>query len=426
MQSRSLVHQFLPDTLPSEELAALSEELSLFLFWHFGKSSSPSPYIDENAIETIYANPRGNQLRVIWGKTNKQKVIQEIYLCDEADSSLITSLAIQAREALSTNQETEMNRAILFADNTVTGYFRFLDNFQISPIPCNWNDQENCARPGSRPFILQFSTQKSTSQHIHRYRQRKRLNEIILLLHGLLCNCFSQKHLKQDWVLVPQDDSDFESKYLYHGYIPGNDDRPLDRKGFISPEVLEPMEQIPAGVYYSELQTSPMICDDSGFRRVPLRVPSNLTRSLKIYHSMDASAKQQFLRAAHWKKNSSETNEISQSLSIFCFFAAIDSLLPLPKQTGSCEECHRPFQEGQSKIFSEFLEKYAHPSSSKLKKDLYKLRSALVHGNSLGSQDLHQTNVGIRDQKLSAQISSMNTLIHKSLVNWLLEHGKKT
>ena len=414
IKSSNLVHQFLPDKLQSEEL-------SLFLFKYFGESSSRSAYPDKSANEIIYSD----QLRVIWGQENKQRVIQEIYPLEEVDDSLMTTLASQARKALSTNQGTVISRFVLFADKAVNGYFRFSDDFQISPIPDDWNDQEDYAGPGSRPFILQFSTQKSTINEINSHRQLKRVNEIILHLNGLLSGCFSKNNIQKNWILIPtENNEDLGSKYLYHGYMAGSENRPYDSKGFISPESLNPIEQMSADSYYAYPREPQVIADRSGIRRIPTQVPRDLARSLEIYHSMNARAKKKFLSAAHWKKSSYQTSSISQTLSIFCLFVAIDSLLPNARQKGNCEECNRPLQEGQTKVFAEFLEKYAYQSSSKLRKELYKIRSGLAHGSLLVAQDLNETHVVQPDSKTSATLREMRVLVHQSLVNWLRDHER--
>ena len=155
-----------------------------------------------------------------------------------------------------------------------------------------------------------------------------------------------------------------------------------------------------------------------------LRVPSDLDKSICLYEALSGLDRDKFDRAAFWFSTSSRMWDISISASFAALAFAIESMT-----TGSnihevqCLACGSPIESGPTKLFKNFLAAYAPGASlARDRKDMYMLRSDVVHGEHLVELDREIPIVGAWTPpgfKELEQYRAMWQLTRTALRNWL-------
>lgn len=392
--------------LPNE---AQSDELEVFLTTYFSQNTQREP----NKINF------GGDLIVEYNKKNTE--IKSIYVAEGGGSVLLNNLEKEAREALSLNQGTKIDRVILFNQYSTKGHFRLENDFQISPVP-DENPQPEFAL-ANHPFVLEYAYPNSCNRFVRLHRSTKRQRELMLLLNAFLRGgvATADQSASYEWVLVPSNPDDpksIETKYLQKGYWPsGIDAREKDKYGFSTSDIGRNLETTPSVEYYTEFGFSPIEV---------FRIPDNFQVSFKLYNALSADKKRDFLRASHWKKVSSDSFQISQSSAYIALVNAIESLVPPAKSEGRCSECGKEKGPGPTKNFRGFLEKYTPGVPSEYRNELYRIRSKFTHGGSLMPGDMagkggFRFNPG--QNEIRNKHYALSHIVQVALISWLHSNG---
>jgi hypothetical protein len=120
-----------------------------------------------------------------------------------------------------------------------------------------------------------------------------------------------------------------------------------------------------------------------------LRIPFNFSDLLIILNKIDLQARDKFERALIGLKHSKQITTYSLSTSYIALINAIECLMPPPEQIDLCSSCNRAISVGPTKNYYNFLDRFA-PDDNIQRKELYKLRSKIVHGHSLLAQGQRQ------------------------------------
>src|SRR5439155_14540763 len=119
-----------------------------------------------------------------------------------------------------------------------------------------------------------------------------------------------------------------------------------------------------------------------------LEVPANLADLLGAFFSLSREHRDAFLRACFWFQHAKMIHSYSRSAAFTAVVSAIEALMPGVKGPEVCEKCGRPIGVGPTKLFMEFVERFAPGGASEAdRRKLYSIRSALSHGGSLLPSD---------------------------------------
>jgi hypothetical protein len=127
-----------------------------------------------------------------------------------------------------------------------------------------------------------------------------------------------------------------------------------------------------------------------------------------------------FLRASFWYRHANQVYSYSHSAAFMALVSAIEALIP-DDQLAKCANCGTV--TGTTKLFSEFLERFAPARQTKPvdRKYFYSLRSKFSHGGALLADDLHPFQLGLGPRKVKEwkDVYSMWQMVQVALVNWL-------
>jgi hypothetical protein len=125
------------------------------------------------------------------------------------------------------------------------------------------------------------------------------------------------------------------------------------------------LEEINADKYFTEVRE----IDCLG-----LRVPTDLDESFCRYQQLHHDRRLEFNRAAFWLDISSRQWTVSMSASFAALVSAVESLI---NKRG----------RGSTERFRDFLERYAPGASLEARREMYDLRSGILHRNELITMD---------------------------------------
>lgn len=120
-----------------------------------------------------------------------------------------------------------------------------------------------------------------------------------------------------------------------------------------------------AELYFTEVR---------GIDGLGLRVPTDLDESICWYQRLHHDRRVEFNRAAFWLDISSRQWTVSMSASFTALVSAVESLI---NKRGS----------GSTERFRDFLERYAPGASLEVRREMYDLRSGILHGSELITMD---------------------------------------
>lgn len=380
-------------------------ELEIFLPSYFGNSTQKEPHKISH----------GDGLIVEYTKNNKIKSItinEDIVAKDD--------LISKVREALATNLGDQVQSIFVHSPIKMTGYFKYLDKFQILPAPIYAPKSDYGL--ASHAFNLEYSFQKSSHMQINWYRSSKKAKEIILLLNSLLRYGINLKEISStyEWALVLKN-NEYSCEYVNLGYLGGTDDRKKDSNGFTLCTNYPKLEQKETNSYYNSygISVTDNIC-----------LPDNFEQSLKVFEDISQTNQEMFLRASYWTQVAYKTSHISWSVAYSALITSIEVFLPNPKDR--CVECNRPTSKeccstcnqpssGPTKQFRDFVDKYSPGVNESARKKLYDIRSTISHGGgllpgdgiSIGFAFNTETNDAGRNWRLLSQI------VQIVQINWL-------
>lgn len=378
-----------------------------------------SSYFNQTTLIHEYKQTYGDYLVIEYSKQNKIKSIKadETKLC-------IKKLIADVKEALGTTGEIQVDSKFLFSPVIVEKCFRYRDEFQILPAPSNAPKIDRMYIAASHPLTLEYSFPKSSNPFINGFRSDKKYNELALLLNSLLRHGTEliPNSQSKKWVRISSP-NEIDCKYLWIGYQPSEiDNRKKDALGFTSVEEYESFVNLEYNKYYSTYGYS---SDDYN-----QFLPSNFASTIEHYFTLNQGQREKFLNSSYWVQVASEIFSSSMSTAFSALVTSIEVFLPSPKDR--CKECNKPVSDeicstckqpsaGPTKYFREFIEAYSPGIEEKYRKELYDLRSSILHGGKLMSADKkylgYQYNTestnGIRKWHL------LNSIIRMIQNNWI-------
>lgn len=124
-----------------------------------------------------------------------------------------------------------------------------------------------------------------------------------------------------------------------------------------------------------------------------LTLPRNLPALVDAFMLLDERLRRKVLRAAYWLHYAREVWHLSKSASYQALIQAVEVLIEVPPGRDMCPGCQRAIGLGPTKLFIQFIDRYAPPGDSEglARRILYEVRSQLVHGDML----LHMDEAGL-------------------------------
>ncbi|MFI8321987.1 hypothetical protein [Streptomyces sp. NPDC085529] len=314
-------------------------------------------------------------LKVVYAK--KSGRICELVPGVGLTEDLVAKIEREIEEKLGSPAVSKVARLILYAGLPVVGYWRYRDRIILRQVPAGapqapqlWADH---------PLVCEIQFDGANDPWVNMLRSRRESRQLALLLTLLVRSLRLPEASSQGWVLTPtlsaqESDSvasELRSEYAHFGYIAPSDlgdSDFLSKQGDLSSIILEPE---PYGVSIGSTLT--LREDIEGYIDAYFRLPDGERRKL--------------LRAAYWLNVSKGAFRISRSASFQSLVQAVEALTVTPAGQPKCSECDRTIGIGPTKLFQEFISKYA-PSAGggddeRMYKMLYEKRSQLTHGNTL-------------------------------------------
>jgi hypothetical protein len=332
-----------------------------------------------------------------------------------ADAELRELLA-QVDADLKDDRIAEYGVEILFTHQPVTAGFRFKDfPMQILSAP------PDAARPrqidAHHPFLLEFPMRAYRTPELRLRRRHKNAIEWAWVLNALLngsITTYSSPRPRQLWAVSHDDVTPFWSTRLY--YIPA-------LQGVVSSlsEQGERVPVLPAETYFSD-KSNPAWAD------APWNtfcLPDNLDQMVSAFARLDGARRRRFVRSAASIYTAIELWDLSISSYFLMCVQAIETMVDRPDPV-RCSSCNKDIGPGPTKLFREFVERYAPDNGvdKKVVNELYSVRSALGHGHYLFQIDEAQWsfNMGARVARADEDeiYRSAITVAETGLRNWLL------
>ncbi len=392
--------------LPNDNMTT---ELEIFLNSHYGSASQSEPN------KVIY----GNELVVEYynGKNKKHlsTEIKSIYLISENESVFFNNIEIKIKEALSTDNGIEVRRTVLFSPYKVTGNYRLKNDFQILEVSPSAPKLDSLM--GDHPFIFEYAYRKSTSFTIDAHRASIKLEELSLLLNMFIQEGVkhSSNNVRFEWVLVknPLNNNAPETRYLQTGYMPTNEDFDQDEHGFTSNDLERTIKLIDTNKHFKEYG---MYIGDE------FNIPVDINNFFEKFYSLCEDDRDDFLRAAYWKRVGADVFYISQSNSFIALINSIESLIHQEKSESKCSSCGKENKKGLTQLFHDFIENNFSKSgiNSTYIKKLYDIRSKYTHGKKLMPRDIGATGFNPASNSSFTDYRNLERVVQISLINWLM------
>jgi hypothetical protein len=322
----------------------------------------------------------------------------------------------QVEADLKDNRIVEYGVEVLFAHQPVTAGFRFADfPMQILPAPTD------AARPpqtyAHHPFLLEFPMRAYRTPELRLRRRHKNAIEWAWVFNALLngsITTYSSPRAPQLWANRHGDFTPVWSTRFY--YIP-------ELRLIVSSlsEQGERVPVLPAETYFSD-KTNPALAD------VPLDtfcLPDNLDQMVLAFARLDGERRRRFVRSAASIYTAIELWDLSISSYFLMCVQAIETMVDRPDPV-RCSSCNRDMGPGPTKLFREFVERYAADSGvdKKVVNELYSVRSALAHGHFLFQLDEApwSSSMGAMAARIGEDeiYRSAITVAKTGLRNWLL------
>jgi hypothetical protein len=265
------------------------------------------------------------------------------------------------------------------------------------------------------PFIVEFPLTQSISSIIQLHRLERAARRNALLLNVFLEGTVSRSSRGQQRHWIHEEGADLSSsyKYLREGYrFPGFFDI---GPGFADTAKIPQMETMEYYEYFSNprLDLNP-----------PMRVPVLLATFLDRFESLGSSDQERFMRSAHWFHHASNVWQDSKSAAYLSIISGIETLGLAVPPTERCAKCGSPLRKGVVKQFVETLGGISSVSKEEVdvRRELYRLRSALTHGGDLFHADTEALlNLNPKSAAESHSYFIAMSLARRALLGWLMQ-----
>ena len=323
----------------------------------------------------------------------------------------IDSVGDQIISELLASNGTATASMILFSHLPVEGWYRYRNVLQILPPPAT------APRPAflmaDHPFVLQFRFPTSSNGAVRNIRRSAKEHDIILTLSGLLAGSIwpLPQPGRHHWVFLPHEiGKPLCAEYLQEGYsCPG---LIMEADDFATVEGIPKIPQKAHSAYYASWGIS---------RESRFEIPGTLDQLLDGFYDLGVDSRVQFLRACYWFDLAGKFYTCSRSAAFAALVSSVETLMPPQEKGSQCKECGHSLGKSTTQRFVEFVDHMV-PSGGgmeKARKDLYRARSALLHGGRLLPSDY----LGLCPAAgASAEFENMDhaqRLVRLVLANWL-------
>lgn len=348
-------------------------ELQQVLGSYFGHS-----HIDPSEPDVVWYGPSPDDrlLGLRFDRHDRVEPVQGPAL-READ---VASIGEIVRSALVEDQGVAIAQTVMFASVPVTSYWKYGNMFQVLPVP------PEAPRPremvAQHPFLLEVAIPQSQDWVINSHRRERQTQEVSLVLGALMTPFVHapDSYHRKYWVLDRKDKADEKSPLVslwgQQGYTWEGARGIYDEFSDLSE--LDVMASVASDDYYLRrgIET-----------RQVLEISDSLQVSLDAFFGRDPLDRARYLRAAYWFRHSHLVHDLSRSAALAALVHSVESLLEDVEPEGVCSECGKSKEMGPTGLFKELVDDLA-PSVLRLgRRDLYRARSKIVHGNRLLRSD---------------------------------------
>ena len=378
-------------------------ELEQILLEHFHTSMGLS-----SSEITYPGHERDYALRLTYDRSQ----LVEIIAGPRFSATDVDTLRERIEKELLAPAGMRVGRVVLFSSVPVTGHFRYRDVFQLVPVPAG------APRPNftmaEHPFFLEFHFRTSPNGSIRHIRRAILERDLELVVSGLFEFSIRShgRMARHHWVVPQQDFTEpWISAYLQEMYTwPG---LALEDDNLSDTRTVPRLAEVPRADYYTR--------SGIGAERV-LEIPANLESFLERFFSLSREDREAFLRACFWFQHARTAYSYSRSAAFTAAVSAVEALMPDVKGPEVCEKCGRPIGVGPTKLFIEFVERFAPGGATEGdRRKIYSIRSKLSHGGSLLPSDRRIWSPGLRPDHIVEwdDIGTAWRLVRTVLVNWL-------
>ena len=277
-----------------------------------------------------------------------------------------------------------VGRDISFNTKRVEGWWRGeRSGVQILPAP---ESAPRANEGADNPFILEFPIRDAgrwptTNYSITNQRRRREHQKLTLLLNLLLAGTtkFPRQRSRHFWAV--RSAGELKIEWVQEFYFADFGQIVVQE---LSAQVGEKIGEIESEKYYKEA---------IGLHGRGLLVPDDLDESICRYQSLPPALQAKFDRAAYWLSMASRQWDDSMSASYASLVSAAEALTPEDgtKHSVYCDKCKENRTHdvpGATEKFWSFFEKYTpDPGLRKRRKEMYGLRSKILHGSDMMQLD---------------------------------------
>jgi hypothetical protein len=359
------------------------DELLHFLSLTYGTAWRTQTLTRNLATEIAFPASERFALRLLYRQGRIEKVFSGPLLSRKRElTTLLEELNINCRDSAI----REYGRGLLMASLPIRGsYLAPSAHIQILP------PTDDLPRPsdlhGQNPFLIEFPIRAWQRDGIRLWRRRKCLIEWAWVLNTLLSVrvCVESPRPSKAWIFNILDESYVYAQKMF----------PVFRGSIIEP-ALSPtgsaLPVVPSANYYADWRSPAR----GSLPLDELFVPDDLDEACAKFSALQGIERHRFLSAASIVDIASASWETSISTSFIGTVQAIECIAQeLPKSVRRWSFCKRPI--GPTSRFRQVCEKHgvAAGVDDKILGQLYDIRSALVHGESLFDIDRHPWGTGI-------------------------------
>lgn len=378
------------------------EELSLIFQHNF-----PMGTLNDN--KAIFYN--ASEQIILEYKKKDLKKLKGIYVIGENNSEIVSKVIEMINDEANARKNEFVVRTVLFSEQQIRSYWNYNNKVQILPIPNHAPNTEDLKSP--HPFILEFKMSSSHDKALQIQRKTLMVEEYTNLLNALFnIRIWGQTkafHYKK-WVLVEHEKVEcLQEYYSYDGF------KAIDEN---FSEITKDIPQINFKALNSYYLSIKNILD-------AVDLPVSASEYLKNSENLSLENKNSFNRALKWLQYSFEINYSFNSAAYIALVNCIESIMPDPEITGSCQECGRSVGIGPTRHFVNFIKKYIPDELlSNKTAEFYSLRSAITHGGKILLSDVNQFNLLPVTHKERIKHLELTHYVKLLLHNWLLDESK--
>jgi hypothetical protein len=145
-----------------------------------------------------------------------------------------------------------------------------------------------------------------------------------------------------------------------------------------------------------------------------------MSRLFDAFYTLSNADQSRFLNACFWYQEGSRDG--SRSATYQALITAIEAMQPNPKDVSEkCPSCGKALINGPTKLFHEFLERYAPEGTKEERRDLYGHRSKLSHGGVVVADRMFMLGLSPEEGEDQERWDNARKTVQIALIIWLLE-----